>query len=54
MLNAPLCKRCARMLHGSALTVFRISGAHEDERPCPWCQREKPDGIYRIQATENK
>ena len=48
MIHATLCKRCAKMLHGSVLTVCRIGGIEDKETTCPWCQRNTPDATYII------
>ena len=53
MINAPLCKRCARMLRGFALAVQRIGTVDtEAVDTCPWCERNKPDFIYTIQTAD--
>ena len=51
-LHAPLCGRCARMLHSFPIAVYKIDSiADNDSQQCGWCQRNKTDALYRIQFT---
>ena len=53
MIHAPLCKRCARMLRESVLAVQKIGAIESDAADvCPWCQKNRPDFLYEIQAIE--
>ena len=53
-IKAPLCHRCAGILHGTVLDLYRIGGISEKETPCPWCQKERTDAIYLIKSREAK
>ena len=52
-MKAPLCHRCAGILHGTVLNLTRLSGDTENVEKCPWCQKNKPDAIYQILTNED-
>lgn len=51
-MTAPLCRRCAGMLHGPFFDVYLIGAIAEGETECPWCQKARPDAVYRLQIKQ--
>lgn len=45
-IKAPLCKRCANILHGELFQVFKIGEIENSQEECPWCERNKADARF--------
>ena len=48
-IDAPLCRRCAKLLRQPPIRVYKISGIAEAHSECPWCNRNQPEAIYTIE-----
>lgn len=53
-IKAPLCKRCAALLHGDLLRVYRIGEIESSQEKCPWCEKNEADAMFILRKKTDR